>query len=434
MKKATILFLFFFINFALSKAQNKKDIDNQIPELVSFYKYLHQNPELSFMEFKTSKLLADKMKKLGFKVTENFGGTGIVAILKNGKGPKILIRTDMDALPILEKTGLKYASTVKQKDVDGIVRPVMHACGHDMHMTVWYGTAKYLSEHKNEWSGTIMMIGQPAEERGGGSKAMLDAGLYQKFFVPDYALALHINSSIPAGKIAYCPGFAMANVDMAKMTIKGRGGHGAYPQRTIDPITMSAYYITELQTIVSREISPTEPAVVTVGSIHGGTKGNIIPSEVNLEFTIRSYKDKVRDKLLAAMQRKANAVALSFDVPKEDYPILKLRDTYTPALYNDPELTQKIAQTFKKQFGEQNIIKTDPVMGGEDFGRFGKTKENVPIVMFFLGAVSPEKYEEYKKNGKKLPSLHSDKVSLCPEKAAPTGVTAFVAVVKMLSN
>jgi len=432
MKTKILLIILIWTN--ISFGQNTKDIQKEVPELVKFYKHLHQNPELSFMEFKTSKFLAKKMRDLGFEVTENFGGTGIVAILKNGRGPKILIRTDMDALPILEKTGLEFASQVKQKDVEGIEQPVMHACGHDMHMTVWYGTAKYLATHKNEWKGTIMMIGQPAEERGGGSKAMLDAGLYKKFFVPDYALALHVNSGLPAGKISYCPGFAMANVDMARMTIKGQGGHGAYPHLTIDPVAMSAYYITELQSIVSREISPVDPAVVTVGSIHGGTKGNIIPSEVNLEFTIRSYKDDVRDKVLKAMQRKANAIAMSFNVPKEDYPVLKLKDTYTPALYNDPKLTEKIVKVFEKTFGKENVIKTEPTMGGEDFGRYGRTKEKVPILMFFLGAVNPDKYEQYKKEGKRLPSLHSDKVVLYPAKTAETGVKAFVSAIEFLTK
>ena len=414
--------------------QNIKDINNYIPELVKTYKYLHQNPELSFLETNTASLLAENMKSLGFEVTEHFGGTGIVAIMKNGNGPKVLIRTDMDALPILEKTGVDFASTKKQIDIEGVERPVMHACGHDIHMSVWLGTAKYLSEHKNEWSGTIMMIGQPAEERGGGSDAMLKAGLYSKFFVPDYALAFHVNSGLPTGKISYCPGFAMANVDMAQITFTGRGGHGAYPQKTIDPIVMTAQYITDIQNIVSREISPTDPAVITVGSIHGGTKGNIIPTEVNLEFTIRSYKDEVRDHLLSALQRKANAVALSFGVPKENYPVLKIKDTYTPALYNNPQLVNRIVKGFENIFGKENVIKADPVMGGEDFGRYGKTKEKVPIFMYFLGIVNKEKYEKYKAENKTLPSLHSDKMIPDPAPSIKNGILAMVNAVTNLMN
>jgi len=416
------------------QAQNKEAIHKSLPELTKIYKHIHQNPELSFMEFNTSKLLAKKMRSFGFNVTENFGGTGVVAILKNGKGPKILIRTDMDALPILEKTGVPYASKVRQKDVEGIERPVMHACGHDIHMSVWLGTAKYLSTHKKEWHGTLMMIGQPAEERGGGSDAMLKAGLYQKFFVPDYALAFHVRSNLPVGKIAYCPGYAMANVDMAQITLKGRGGHGAYPHKTIDPIAMSAQYISDIQNIVSREISPTDPAVVTVGSIHGGTKGNVIPSEVKLEFTIRSYKDKVRDHLIEALQRKANAVALSFNVPKEDYPVLKLKDTYTPALYNNPALVSRVVKSFTNYFGKNKVIKVAPVMGGEDFGRYGKTKEQVPIFMFFVGIINQEKYDRYQKEHKILPPLHSDKMIPDPVPSIFMGISAMTNAVESLTK
>ena len=433
--KKLVLFLNLLILTSIGvKAQKIKDIKKMLPEFVKTYKYIHQHPELSYMEFKTSKLLADKMRSYGYKVTEHFGGTGIVAILKNGKGPKILIRTDMDALPILEKTGVPYASKVRQVDVEGVEQPVMHACGHDIHMNVWLGTAKYLATHKKEWRGTLMMIGQPAEERGGGADAMLKAGLYKKFFVPDYAIALHVNSSLEVGKISYCPGYAMANVDMAKMTFTGRGGHGAYPHKTIDPIAMSAQFITDLQNIVSREISPVDPAVVTVGSIHGGTKGNVIPTHVTLEFTIRSYTDEVRNHLLEAIQRKANAVAASFNVPKKDYPVLELRDTYTPSLYNNPELVNKVVNGFKKVFGENNIIKTKPVMGGEDFSRYGRTEEKVPVFMYGLGIVSLEKMEHAKKTGEKLPSLHSDLMIPDPEPSIFNGVKAMTNAVITLSK
>ncbi len=434
MKKILFSIGFILVLLQTTFGQNQKDIDKYVPELSQTYKYLHQHPELSFLEKKTAAYLAEKMRSYGFEVTENFGGTGIVAILKNGKGPKILIRTDMDALPILEKTGLPYASTVKQVDIEGIERPVMHACGHDMHMTVWLGTAQYLANHKNQWKGTLMMIGQPAEERGGGSDAMLKAGLYQKFFVPDYALALHVRSNKPAGTISYCPGYAMANVDMAQIKFTGQGGHGAYPHTTIDPIAMSAQFISNLQNIVSREIAPIDPAVITVGSIHGGTKGNIIPSEVNMELTIRSYKDEVRNHLIEAIQRKANATAASFGVPKDKYPVLKLKDTYTPALYNDPDLVDKIIKGFNKYFGQKNILKTEPTMGGEDFARYGKTPEKVPVFMFFLSAVNQNKYKQFQKEGKILPSLHSDSVVLDPEPTIKTGVAAMSNAVINLSN
>ena len=424
--KKFVIVIFLIFGFYQSYGQDIEAIKKEIPSLISDYKYLHQNPELSFLEKNTADYLANKMRSLGYEVTENFGGTGIVAILKNGNGPKILIRTDMDALPIKEETGVAFASKKMQKDIEGIERPVMHACGHDMHMTVWLGTAQYLATHKNEWKGTLMMIGQPAEERGGGSDAMLKAGLYKKFFTPDVALALHVRSNKPAGSISYCPEYAMANVDMAQIKFSGIGGHGAYPHNTIDPIVMSAQFITDLQNIVSREIAPTDPAVITVGTIHGGTKGNIIPADVNLELTIRSYKDEVRNHLIKAIQRKAKAVAESFNVPKDRYPIFELKDTYTPALYNDPELTDKIVSSFKKYFGVEKIKKISPVMGGEDFGRFGKTKERVPVFMYFLGIANPQKYDDAKKNGTKLPSLHSSKVIPDIYPSILTGVSSMV--------
>ncbi len=433
MKKIIIPIVVALLSISI-KAQNGKDIKKYIPELTQTYKYLHQHPELSYLEKNTAKYLAKKMRSFGFDVTENFGGTSIVAILKNGKGPKILIRTDMDALPILEKTGLPYASKVKQVDIEGIERPVMHACGHDMHMTVWLGTAKYLSEHKDEWKGTLMMIGQQAEERGGGSIAMLNKGLYQKFFTPDYGLALHVRSDKPVGTIAYCPGYAMANVDMAEITFKGHGGHGAYPHKAIDPIAMSALFINDVQHIVSREIAPVDPAVITVGSIHGGTKGNVIPSEVKLELTIRSYTDEVRNHLIEGIKRKANAAAYSFNLPEDEYPVVKLKDVYTPALYNNPELVKTVTESMKKYFGDNNIIKVPPTMGGEDFGRFGKTKEKVPIFMFFLSTLNPEKYKEYQNKGVMPPSLHSDKVVLDPEPSIETGIKAMVNAVLSLQK
>ena len=434
MKKHIFYISLFFLSLSGVQAQNIKDIEKMLSDLVQSYKYIHEHPELSYKEFETSKLLAGKMRDYGFQVTENFGGTGVVAILKNGKGPKILIRTDMDALPILEKTGVPYASKVRQVDVEGVEQPVMHACGHDVHMNVWLGTARYLATHKKEWKGTLMMIAQPAEERGGGADALLKAGLYQKFFVPDYAIALHVNSALEVGKISYCPGYAMANVDMAKMTFTGRGGHGAYPHKTIDPIVMSAQFITDLQSIVSREISPVDPAVVTVGSIHGGTKGNVIPSQVNLEFTIRSYTDEVRDHLLKAIQRKANAIAASFNVPEKDYPVLELKDTYTPALYNDPDLVETIVDGFKDVFGAENVIRTQPVMGGEDFSRYGRTPEKVPVFMYGLGIVSHEKMEHARQTGEKLPSLHSDLLMPDPEPSILNGVKAMTNAVINLSG
>ncbi|WP_457615464.1 amidohydrolase [Lutibacter sp.] len=432
MKKIIILLIAF--SYFTFYGQNEGDIKKSVPEITKIYKHLHQNPELSYLESKTAKLLAEKMRSYGFEVTEQVGGTGVVAVLKNGKGPKVLIRTDMDALPVLEKTNVPYASKIMQVDIEGVERPVMHACGHDIHMSVWLGTAKYLAEHKKEWKGSLLMIAQPAEERGGGAKAMLEDGLYSKFFVPDFGLALHINSSLPAGKIAYCPGYAMANVDMAQIKIIGKGGHGAYPQKTIDPIVMASQLVVELQSIVAREIAPVDPGVVTVGSFHGGTKGNIIPTEVNLELTIRSYKDDVREHLISAIERKTKAVAASFGVDKKNYPVFKLKDTYTPALYNNPELTENVVSKMKEGLGADNIIKVDPVMGGEDFARYGKTQDNVPIFMFNLGVVNIDRYNTFKKEGKQLPSIHSDLMIPDPEASIETGIKAMVIAVKSLKK
>jgi hippurate hydrolase len=430
MKK--IILLLFIANQLISFGQNTEDIKKYLPELSEAYLHLHQNPELSFMEVETAKFLAKKMRSYGFTVTEKVGGTGIVAILKNGDGNKVLIRTDMDALPILEKTDVSYASKAHQTDIEGNEQPVMQACGHDVHMSVWLGTAKYLSEHKNEWSGALMMIGQPAEERGGGSIAMLADGLYTKFFVPDFALALHVNSDLPVGKIAYKSGFSMANVDFAEIKIIGKGGHGAYPHKTIDPIVMASQLVLDLQTIVSREISPTDPAVVTVGVFQGGTKANIIPTEVKLALTIRSYEDKVRNHLLKAIERKAQAIAASYRVKKENYPVLKIKDSYTPALYNNPTLVDKVVTSFTKAFGENNIEKMPPSMGGEDFARYGKTEDKVPIFMFSLGIINQEKYDSFKKEGKQLPSLHSDKMIPDYKPSIEMGVKAMIVAFKSL--
>lgn len=432
MKKILLLIL---ITNQLLLSQNKSDIKSYLPQISESYLHLHRNPELSFKEIETSKYLSKIMKSFGFSVTETVGGTGIVAILKNGNGKKVLMRTDMDALPIDEKTGSVYKSNVKQIDIDGIERPVMHACGHDIHMSVWLGTAKYLANHKDEWNGTLMMIAQPAEERGGGAKAMIEDGLYSKFFVPDYAIALHVNSNLPVGNIGYKTGFSMANVDMAEITIIGKGGHGAYPHKTIDPIVMASQLVLDLQTIVSREISPIDPAVVTVGVFQGGTKGNIIPTKVKLALTIRSYKDDVRNHLIEAIKRKTKAIAISYGVKEKDFPIFKLRDTYTPALYNNPEFTNLIIKGFENYFGNDNINEVSAVMGGEDFSRYGKTKESVPIFMFSLGVVNKTLFEQYSREGKKLPSIHSDKFLPDYEPSIEMGIKAMTnAIINISSN
>ena len=423
--KKTITTLFFIGILATGLLSQFEGTFKDYQYLEDLYIDLHQTPELSFLEKETSAKMANELRVLGFDVTENFGGYGVVGVLKNGDGPRVLLRADTDALPVLEETGLPFASKKRMVDITGFEVPVMHACGHDMHMTVWVGTARFMAKNQDLWRGTLVAIAQPAEERSGGAKAMLADGLYEKFGVPDYALALHVSASLPAGSVGIPSGFSMANVDMMKIVIKGKGGHGAYPHTTIDPVVMAARLILDLQTLASREISPLQPAVVTVGSISGGTKGNVIPNEVVLELTMRSYTDEVRDQIINGIKRKCNALGYSAGLPKDLYPEVILHDEYTPALYNDPELVDRLKPAMKKAIGDSNVLDYDPVMGGEDFGRFGRTEEKVPITLFWLGAVDPSVYTNALENGEVLPSLHSSKFAPDKSRSIPTGVKAM---------
>lgn len=393
--------------------------------LDQLYKHLHSNPEISLQEEKTAKKLTDELTKLGFKVTQNIGGHGFVGILKNGDGPTVMIRTDLDGLPVEENTGLDYASKARTIDPQGNDVGVMHACGHDVHMTVFVGTARMLTGLKDKWKGTLVMIGQPAEEIGTGAKAMLDEGLFEKFPRPDYCLALHSNSVIPAGKVGVCEGFALANVDFVDIKVHGKGGHGAYPHTTKDPVVLAAQIVLALQTIVSREIKPVEPAVVTVGAIHGGTKHNIIGDEVDLQLTLRSYSEAVRNQTIESIKRICNGLAQAAGLSDEDFPIIKVRDGFTPATYNDPELTRHAAKVMREALGDENVITVEPVMGGEDFGRFGQVEPKIPIHIFWLGTVAPEKFEASLKSGQSLPSLHSNLFAPLPEPTLKTGVKAM---------
>lgn len=399
------------------------------PDLEKLYVHLHQNPELSFHEEQTAARLAQELRQCGFEVTTKVGGHGLVGVLKNGKGPTVMVRTDLDALPIVENTGLAYASTVRTHDAAGNEVGVMHACGHDVHMTVFAGTAHVLSQMKEQWQGTLVFIGQPAEERGGGARAMLADGLYTRFPRPDFALALHTNASLAAGKVAHRAGYALANVNSVDLIIRGVGGHGAYPHTTKDPVVIAAQVILALQTIVSRETKPIEPAVVTVGSIHGGTKHNIISDEVKMELTLRSYSDEVRDHTIAAIRRIANGIAQAAGVPEDRMPIVTVSDEFTPSTYNDPQLVQRIVPVFEQMFGKENVVATEPVMGGEDFGEYGRTNPKVPILIFWLGTVGPEKIAASQNGGAALPSLHSNKFAPMPEPSIQTGVQAMSAAV-----
>ena len=411
----------------------RSHIDADYPYLHDLYIHCHTHPELSFYEFNTAQRMAEELRKAGYEVTEKVGGNGVVGVLKNGEGPTVLIRADMDALPIAEETGLPYASTVTTIDESGKSVGVMHACGHDVHMSVWVGTARAMASTRDQWKGTLLFIGQPAEERSGGSKEMLKDGLFERFPYPGYGLALHVNASLPAGAVGLCPGYAMANVDMVDITVHGKGGHGALPHQTIDPVVLSARIILALQTVVSRELPPSEPAVLTVGSIHGGSKGNVIPDEVKMELTLRSYTDEVRNAMIEKLVRICNGEAMAAGLPEELYPTIKVRDEYTPALYNDPALTERAGKAFAAAIGPENVVDIPPNMVGEDFGRFGRTEPRVPILQYWLGSVDPSKVEAARASGTGLPSLHSSKYTPLPEPTIKTGVlTMSAALLELL--
>jgi len=400
--------------------------------LIALYEHLHEHPELSFQEQETSARIALELERAGFQVTTGVGGYGVVAVLENGTGPVLMLRSDMDALPVREQTGLPYASTVVATQDDGNEVPVMHACGHDVHMTVLVGTARALAASRDTWHGTLVLVAQPAEERGAGARLMLADGLFKRFPRPDYNLALHASAELPAGSIGYTRGYAMANVDSVDINIRGIGGHGAYPHKTRDPVVLAAELILQLQTIVSREISPLESAVITVGSIHGGSKHNIIGDSVKLQLTVRSYSDETRDYLLRRIREISIGLARTAGLPEELLPEVRVKDEYTPSVYNDPLLTDKAAAVLKSEFGEQNVREVPPVMAGEDFARYGRTQPPVPSLLFWLGTVDPERYSVATEEGENLPGLHSPLFKPLPAPAIETGVRAFTALVRSL--
>jgi hippurate hydrolase len=416
-------------------AEVKKLLDLELPALVDLYKHLHSHPELSLQEQQTAARLAKELRSLGFEVTEKVGGTGVVAVLKNGKGPTVLLRTDMDALPVVEQTGVPYASKVRARDREGNDVGVMHACGHDVHMTCWVGTARMLAGMKGKWQGTLIMIGQPAEEVGAGARAMLADKLYERFGKPDYCLALHSDARIPHGQINYCEGLALANVDSVDITVRGRGGHGATPHRTVDPVVLAAKIVIDLQTIVSREMNPIEPAVVTVGSIHGGIKHNIIPNDCKLQITVRTTTDASRKHVLDSIERIAKAAAQGMRAPEPEVKISP--NEFTPALVNDPALTRRTASLLKEVVGADNVHQVPPLLAGEDFSRYARSgDQKIPIFMYFLGTVGPERHaESLKPGGKPLPSMHSDLYAPVPEPSIRTGVlTLSMAVLNLMTR
>ncbi len=395
-------------------------IKEDLPYLVEFYKKRHQNPEISLQEKETAAALATELRQIGFEVTESFGGHGIVGILKNGEGPQILYRTDMDALPMPEKTNLPYAST-KTVEYNGQTTGAMHSCGHDVHMTTWIGTARAMAKMKDQWKGTLMMIGQPAEEIGAGARLMLENGLYEKFGVPDYAMALHSSPTIPAGQIGIGKGFTMANTESIDIEVYGVGAHGASPHMSIDPVVIASMIVMDLQTIVSRSLKPIEDAVVTVGAIKGGTKHNIIPDQVNLQLTVRTYKKEVRELVHKRIREISRGVAIAAGLPDDKMPKVTIPETFTPANYNQPALVDKIMGSATKAIGASNVGDSEPLMLGEDYAMYGQTSHKVPSVLYWLGTVS----EERMKKGN-LPGLHSPFYFPDPSKSIETGIMVNV--------
>jgi hippurate hydrolase len=411
-------------------------VDSQLPNLVATYKGIHAHPELSHHEEHTAALLAAELRKAGFAVTEHVGkypdgsqAFGLVALLQNGAGPKLLLRADMDALPVVEETGVAYASHVKSTNASGQEVGVMHACGHDIHITTMIGTARALAASKARWHGTVMLIGQPSEETIDGAKAMLADHLYERFGKPDLAVALHDTNTRAAGTVSVVSGTALASSTSVDVVLRGIGGHGARPQEGKDPIVMAAEFIVQLQTIVSRQENPRDPAVVTVGDIHGGTKRNIIPNEVKMELTTRAFSDQGRQIILDGIRRTALGVAVSAGVPDNLAPIVTVLDAEsTPVMYNDPKLAARVRSALVDALGAQNVPEDEAIMGSEDFGVFGLGQHEIPTVMFWLGAMDPAKLASATAEGKSLPGPHSSRFEPVPEPTIRTAVTAMTSV------
>jgi hippurate hydrolase len=436
MRRASLLFCL-LLPLTINAQQPSIDamIERDMASMLSTYKMLHAAPELSHREEKTSVFFAGELRKLGYTVTERLGkfenaewtGYGVIAVMKNGAGPTVLVRTELDALPVEEKTGVPYASKVRVKNDAGVEVSVMHACGHDIHMTSLLATAKILSELKSQWQGTLVLLGQPSEESGDGARALLKDNLYTRFPQPDFAIALHDKPDIETGKIGYTPGYAMASATSIDIKIRGIGGHGSAPETTKDPVVVAAQVVLALQTIVSRENSPLDPAVVTVGSIHGGTRYNIIPDEVDLQLTVRTYKEDVRQKILASIERIVKAAVLSAGIPENRAPIIKVSEG-TKSTYNEPKLLERLMPALQRALGAENVVQMPPMMASEDFG-YLSLDQKIPATIIWLGASDPQKVKAYRETGAPLPGLHSALFAPIPEPTLRTGVKATTATV-----
>lgn len=431
--------MFGFTNIFCQKMNINETILRSVNDLSGHYHEvytdLHRNPELSLMEVRTSGIMADNLEKLGFETTRGVGGNGVVGIFRNGRGKTVMLRTDMDALPVKETTGLSYASTVVMKDASGRENPVMHACGHDMHMSAWLGTLSTLVGMKDQWSGTLMAVAQPAEEGMRGAAAMLDDSLYTRFPVPDYALCYHVSSDLPAGSIGYFPGPIFAGVTSAQITVYGIGGHGAMPHNTIDPVVIAARIILDIQTIVSREINPVKPAVVTVGAINGGTRANVIPDEVKMLLTIRYFEENVLKTIKESLTNITRGAAISAGLPEDRMPLVTFSSDDDLPVSNNSELVMNCVRSMKDILGGNNIIQVEPATVAEDFGKYGQTAEKVPIALFWLGGVNRGKYEKHLAEGTPLPSLHNSSFAPDFEPTFRTGVAGMAkSVIDILSK
>ena len=409
--------------------------ERQLPALVEVYKHLHENPELSGHEVKTAAFMAGELRKLGYTVTEHVGryddgsqAEGVVAVMENGKGPRVMLRTELDALPVEEKTGLDYASHVKTTNAQGQTISVMHACGHDLHMAVMLGVARELAERKAQWHGTVMVIGQPAEEAIGGAKAMLADHLYERFGRPDFVVSEHDSNDVAAGTIAVKGGPLLASSTSIDVTVRGIGGHGSAPQAGKDPIVLAAEFVLVAQTIVSRQVDPQDPAVLTVGTIHGGTKNNIIPDEVTMGLTLRTYSMGVRDQIVTAIRREANGLAEGYGIPADRMPTVTVTRSNPPTL-NDAALAERmrasgIAALGQDAQGRDRVVEAKAIMASEDVGLF-TLDGKIPGAMYWLGAADAEKLAESRKTGVPLPSPHSALFAPVYAPAIKTGVAAM---------
>lgn len=423
------------VSVTATAQQKDAAVDAQMPALLETYKTFHRNPELSHKEQHTSATLAADLRKLGYTVTEHVGrykdgsqAYGVVAMLKNGAGKQLLVRSDMDALPVEEKTGLDYASHARSTNAEGADVSVMHACGHDIHLTVLLGFAERMAAEKSRWHGTLMLIGQPSEETIDGARAMLDDHLYDRFGKPDYVLAEHDSSEYAAGTIALKPGPLLASSTSIDVVMRGKGSHGAAPQLSQDPVVMAAEFIMQMQTIVSRQINPQQPAVITVGQIHGGTKRNIIPDEVRMGLTMRAYDEETRLKMIDAVRRTADGVAVGYGVARDRMPLVEVSESeITPATNNDPALAERLEDVAVATLGAAKVEQATPIMGSEDVGQF-RMQDSIPGVMFWLGAADPGKLAEARKTRTPLPGPHSALFAPVPEPTIRTGVTAMTAM------